>query len=114
MQKLLKALEHREVEKVHMSAEDLAEAERRAKEYSRRKMREHKAWQRDLSTKIKLKDAAIAALPPHLRAAAEVPDLEPFPLNRHIFMETPPIEGFGEAATGKQQAGRKALGTKRR
>lgn len=29
MQKLLKALEHREVEKVHMSAEDLAEAERR-------------------------------------------------------------------------------------
>ena len=42
----------------------------RAKEYSRLKMAAHRAWQADLSTKLNLKRAAIAALPEHLRAAA--------------------------------------------
>lgn len=84
----------------------------RAKEYSRRKMQEHREWQADLTLKLKLKNAAVAALPPHLRAAAEVPDLEPFPLNRQMWTETPPIEGFGQAAATTQQAGAKKIGTK--
>lgn len=45
---------------------------RRHKEYSRKKMAEHRAWQADLTQKLKLKQAAVAALPPELRAAAEV------------------------------------------
>lgn len=78
-------------------------------------MRAHRAWQRDLTTKLQLKEAAIAALPPHLRAAAEVPDLEPFPANRMMWTETPPVEGFGsEAARAQQQSGKKSIGTKRR
>lgn len=72
------------------------------------------ALQADLSTKLKLKQAAVAALPPHLRAAAEVPDDELFPLNRQMWTDTPPIEGFGQAAAATaQQSGRK-LGTKHR
>lgn len=35
-------------------------------------MKQHRAWQRDLSTKLQLKQAAIAALPPELQAAAKV------------------------------------------
>ncbi len=77
-------------------------------------MKQHRAWQRDLTTKLKLKEAAIAALPPELRAAAEVPDLAPFPANRQMWTETPPVEGFGEAAKVQQQTGRKSLGTKTR
>lgn len=60
-----------------------------------------------------MKLAAIEALPPHLRAAAQVPDDEPFPLNRQMFTDTPPIEGFGQAPVAAQQGGRK-LGTKHR
>ena len=69
--------------------------------------------QADLSTKLKLKMAAIAALPPHLAAAAQVPDDELFPLNRQMFTDTPPIQGFGQAPVAAQQGGRK-LGTKHR
>lgn len=83
----------------------------RAKEYSRHKMAEHRAWQADLTQKLKLKLAACAALPPHLRAAAEVPDDEPFPLNRHMWNETPPIEGFGQDVV-QQAAGARRMGTK--
>lgn len=76
----------------------------------------HTHWaglQTDLTTKLKLKLAAIAALPPHLAAAAQVPDDELFPLNRQMFNDTPPIEGFGQAPVAAQQGGRK-LGTKHR
>lgn len=76
-------------------------------------MHAHRAWQADLSTKLKLKLAAVAALPPHLRAAAEVPDDEPFPLNRQMWNETPPIEGFGQDKV-QQAAGARKLGTKHR
>jgi seryl-tRNA synthetase len=86
----------------------------RHKEYSRMKMKEHRAWQADLTTKLKLKQAAVAALPPHLRAAAEVPDDEPFPLNRNMWTLTPPIEGFGKETGVTQQAGQKKFGTKHR
>ena len=52
----------------------------RAKEYSRQKMQQHREWQKDLTTKLKLKQAAIAALPEgFLRDAALVEDTALFP-----------------------------------
>ena len=95
--------------------EELADAAKRAKEYSREKMREHRAWQRQFMTKVKLRDAAIEALPTEvLRAAARAPDLSPFPSHRQVWMETPPHEqgvasGDGE---GKVDTRRRKIGTK--
>jgi hypothetical protein len=87
----------------------------RAKEYSRLKMKQHREWQTDLTAKLKLKLAAIEALPPNLRAAALVPDLEPFPSNRQIWTETPPSE---EPSGAAQQASpgttKRRIGTKKR
>ncbi|KAM0995075.1 hypothetical protein ACFX13_010711 [Malus domestica] len=37
---------------------------------------------------------AIEALPGHLKAAALVPDLTPFPVKRFMATLTPPIEGY--------------------
>ncbi|KAK9806641.1 hypothetical protein WJX73_003506 [Symbiochloris irregularis] len=79
-----------------LSPGELEANSKRAKEYSRLKMAQHRAWQKDLTTRIKLQKAAIAALPPELREAASVPDYTPFPLTRQIMTETPPIPGFGE------------------
>jgi hypothetical protein len=62
----------------------------RAKQYSRQKMQEHAEWQADLGMKLKLKKAALQALPPGLRAAALQEDLTPFPLTRHFLYDTPP------------------------
>ena len=59
----------------------------------------HRDWQRDMTTKIKLRDAAIAALPEKLRAAALMPDDELFPSNRQMWTLTPPIPGFQEKQT---------------
>lgn len=89
--------------------------ERRSKEYSRQKMRQHRLWQADLSTKLKLKLAALEALPPHLRAAAEKPDLSLFPLNRNIWRDTPPVEaGKGAVTSAAAHAARtRNIGTKR-
>ncbi|PSC71383.1 hypothetical protein C2E20_5334 [Micractinium conductrix] len=114
LKSVLSMLEPRDVDEVELSPEDHADATRRAKEYSRLKMAAHRAWQADLSTKLNLKRAAIAALPEHLRAAAEKPDYEPFPLTRQMWNETPPIEGFGEGAASTQAAGARRLGTKHR
>ncbi len=72
------------------SPEEAAEVMARQKEYSRRKMAEHRAWLADMSTKLKLKRAALSALPPSLRAAAAAEDLTPFPLTRHFLYDTPP------------------------
>ena len=77
-------------------------------------MQEHRAWQRDMTTKLKLKQAAIAALPPRLREAALVPDYEPFPANREIWYATPPIEGYGEASKEQQLGLERQIGTKQR
>lgn len=56
----------------------------------------HREWQKDLTVKIKLREAAIAALPEELQAAARLPDNEPFPANRQMWTLTPPIPGFQE------------------
>ena len=78
-------------------------------------MREHRLWQADLSGKLKLKEAAIAALPQDLVAAAREPDYTPFPANRQVWTETPPVEGFAESGRPKAQAdGKRSIGTKKR
>lgn len=56
----------------------------------------HREWQKDITLKIKLREAAINALPEELRAAAREPDNEPFPPNRQMWTLTPPIPGFQE------------------
>jgi hypothetical protein len=73
--------------------EALAANQAHAKAYSSRKMAEHKAWRAGMLDKLRLKQAALAALPPALRLAAAQEDLEPFPLTRHALYETPP-EGY--------------------
>lgn len=62
------------VPKQHTPVEQ-AEATRRFKDYSRKKMAQHRAWQKDLSRKFELVQTALAALPLALRvrcAAASV------------------------------------------
>ncbi|KAI3994359.1 hypothetical protein MKX01_012616 [Papaver californicum] len=48
------------------------------------------------STILRLKKAAIEALPDHLKEAALIPDLTPFPANRFMTTLTPQIEGYIE------------------
>ena len=53
-----------------------------AKNYSRLKMTENKRRHAELNRRIKLREAAIAALPEGLRAEAQTPDTEDFPVWR--------------------------------
>ena len=82
-----------QIPKYELTAED---GKRLAKEYSRVLMRQHRARQAAESTLLKIKKAAIEALPEHLKAAALMPDTTPVPPNRYIATITPPIEGFME------------------
>ncbi|XP_050381650.1 uncharacterized protein LOC126798670 [Argentina anserina] len=79
--------------KYELTAED---GRRLAKEYSRVLMRRHRARQAAESTLLRLKKEAIEALPEHLKAAALVPDMTPFPTDRFMATLTPPIEGYIE------------------
>lgn len=81
------------IPKYELTVED---GRRLAKEYSRFLMRRHRARQAAESTLLRLKKEAIEALPEHLKAAALVPDLTPFPANRFMASLTPPIEGYLE------------------
>jgi hypothetical protein len=47
-----------------------------------------------LSRLIKLRAAAVAALPAELQPAARQRDTAPFPVQRRVFTETAPIEDF--------------------
>lgn len=81
MQTLMAAITPAQIPKEELSQEELREFEARAKEYSRLKMAQHRAWQEDLNNKIRLKRAALAALPAgYLRDAAMVEDHAMFPL----------------------------------
>ncbi len=62
------------------SPEGLAEAAERAKDFSRRKMTEHRELQARASARRRAARDALAALPPALRAAAEVPDDATYPM----------------------------------
>lgn len=81
------------IPKYELNVED---GRRLAKEYSRVLMRKHRARQAAESTLLRLKKEAIEALPDHLKEAALVPDLTPFPANRFMATLTPPIEGYIE------------------
>ena len=69
-----------------------------------------------LTKRLKLKQAAIAALPTEwLREEAMREDHELFPLNRQIFTDTPPIiVDEKDKKKEKKEAGKVKLGTKRR
>ena len=79
------------IPKSELTVED---GRRLAKEYSRVLMRKHGARQKAETTLLRLKKEAIEALPEHLKAAALVPDLTAFPVNRFMATLTPPIEGY--------------------
>ncbi|KAL3159462.1 hypothetical protein ABBQ38_009887 [Trebouxia sp. C0009 RCD-2024] len=96
IQRFLLALAPQEIADLKLSDEEKADAAARSRDYSRRKMAQHREWQKDITQKIKLREAAIAALPEELRAAARAPDYEPFPANRQMWTLTPPIPGFQE------------------
>lgn len=76
------------------TVEDLVVWEHLAKEHSRKCMREHRAIQGQMTRMIRSKFQAVAELPVHLQLDALRVDDEPFPLNRNIFTDTPPIPEF--------------------
>lgn len=92
------------IPKYELTVED---GRRLAKEYSRVLMRMHRARQAAESTLLRFKKEAIEALPEHLKGAALVPDLTPFPINRFMATLTPPIEGYIEKIN---EAARKSSG----
>ncbi|KAL6987748.1 hypothetical protein U1Q18_013496 [Sarracenia purpurea var. burkii] len=94
--------------KYELTVED---GRRLAKEYSKVLMRKHRARQAAESTLLRLKKEAIEALPEHLKAAALVPDLTPFPANRFMATLTPPIEGYIEKINeaAKRSSGKEKL-----
>ncbi|KAI4338380.1 hypothetical protein MLD38_023446 [Melastoma candidum] len=81
------------IPKYELTVED---GRRLAKEYSRVLMRKHRARQAAESTLLRMKKEAIDALPDNLKAAAIIPDLSPFPMNRFMATLTPPIKGYME------------------
>lgn len=70
-----------------------------AKEYSRFLLKEHRLKAGAENVRLQLKKDAIAALPPHLREKALVPDFTPFPPTRIAASLTPPIPGYVEEMT---------------
>jgi hypothetical protein len=53
--------------------------------------------------KIKLRDAAIQALPMDLQEEANTEDWALFPLDRQVFTEWPPIPGFNQQPDKKEE-----------
>ena len=81
-------------------------------------MAEHRAVQADLSGKLRLMKAAIAALPEELRSEAEQPDYSPFPPRRPLPQYSPRVAGYyenlQEQAEGLVKGGAALGGGKRR
>lgn len=75
------------------------EGMRLAKEYSRFLMKELRLRTAAENVRLQLKKEAIAALPPHLREKALLPDFTPFPPTRIPASLTPPIPGYVEEMT---------------
>ena len=69
-------------ERVAALREGEVERDARRAEYSRRRMAEHHRVNGQLSRQIVLREAAILALPPQLRAEATEPDFESYPVRR--------------------------------
>lgn len=96
------------IPKYELTVED---GRRLAKEYSRVLMRKHRTRQAAESAFLRCKKEAIEALPEDLKAAALVPDLNPFPANRFMATLTPPIEGYLEKVkeAAKRSSGKEKL-----
>ncbi len=73
--------------------------DKKEEEYEGRVAAARRAWAADMEAKFQLQRAAIRALPPDLRAKAEVVDFEDFPPNRQYLFGSPP-ESYREQ--GKQ------------
>ncbi|GJP40197.1 hypothetical protein CLOM_g24474 [Closterium sp. NIES-68] len=104
------ALRHARVEPPNLDEATRAEETRMAKEYSRLMMQQHHQQRGAESARLKLKLAAIQALPAgKLRDAAMLPDFTPFPSNRIPPSLTPPIKELQEerARSSDQQVVRK-------
>jgi len=85
---------------------------RLAKEYSRVLMREHRARRVAEISLMKMRNAAVEALPENLKKAALVRDLTPFPVSRGTATLTPPIEGYLERimnAAARKSSGKEKL-----
>jgi len=89
-----------EFERPPRTAEELAAAQERAREYSRQKMRHRREVEADLAAKRRLVAGALAALPEGLRAAAAAPDPAPYPLGAWIPTDTAPAEVLGRDGDG--------------
>ncbi|CAI5521670.1 unnamed protein product [Closterium sp. Naga37s-1] len=104
------ALRHARVELPNVDEATQEEERRMAKEYSRLMMQKHHQQRGAESARLKLKLAAIQALPAgKLRDSAVLPDFTPFPSNRIAPSLTPPIKELQEerARTSDQQVVRK-------
>uniref|UniRef100_A0A6U3I300 Large ribosomal subunit protein mL40 n=1 Tax=Mantoniella antarctica TaxID=81844 RepID=A0A6U3I300_9CHLO len=94
---LMEAMTPLQIPKENLTAEQLEEYEARAKEYSRKKMAQHRAWQVDIDNKIRHKRAAMAALPAgFIQDAAMLEDHALFPMKRVEPQATPNIKGYAE------------------
>lgn len=87
--------------------EQLAERAARAKEFSKHMIHWKMVQQANLQRKAEIMAAAFEALPKHLQRAASKPDYAPFPTDRPMFGETPPIVWYREWKR-KQQASKSA------
>lgn len=101
------------------SAEELAEAAERAKDFSRRKMKEHREAQARLSARRRAAREALSLLPPALRALALAPDNATYPMpDWPVQTDTAPLAMLGleanAAAEGEPKESVKRFGRKGR
>ena len=81
-------------EELYLPIESPEELKDRKAQMSRVSIRELFAQNVAMNRGIKLRKAALEALPEVLREEARQPDLTPFPVLRRVFTETAPIPGF--------------------
>ncbi|KFK28696.1 hypothetical protein AALP_AA7G034400 [Arabis alpina] len=97
-----------ELPKYKVTVED---GKRLAKAYSKVLMREHRVKRVAEMNLMKLRKAALEALPEELKKAALERDLSPFPANRGMPTLIPPIEGYLDKVmdAAKKSSGREKL-----
>lgn len=71
------------------------------KEDARLAMAQHHEEMAHLTRLIKLRQAALDALPPELQEEARKPDFTLLPIERRVFTETPPIPDFQKKLSGR-------------
>jgi hypothetical protein len=102
---LVKAVGPTEIKTQKLTQAQLEEYEAKAKEYSRKKMQQHRAMQKDLNDKIRLKAAACNALPEgFLREHAWTEDRTMFSPKRRMPVATPSIQGYAENKLAADEA----------